>query len=174
MAAGVATVAGWMFLIYSLIPWLWGPYATAMGNAGPLLFTRGGYIAISFGPIIALILPLAASRTKKQWIAIQAGTAAIVASLFLGYGLYLHTIVGMQGTEPSIDFYAREVGIKKVPDHVKRAFELSAQLYDAGETPWLPRAWLRVDWPAKTEVMTDRWPEGFNSISPSAVSSAVE
>lgn len=150
--ATVVSFCAWeIFTLTTAIPWLWGPYALAMGDAGPLFLTRGGaLIIIGAGPFLAIALPIVASKNKLQWACLQLATAGFIATGFILYGYYLHSVVAWQGVENSIEYLAAEVGLNSpddVPDHLKMAFQLSADLHDRGAATWIPGGWRNVTWP---------------------------
>ncbi|KVP65596.1 hypothetical protein WJ96_04310 [Burkholderia ubonensis] len=153
LVAGVIALCGWMYLALSvLMPALWGPYAFAFSEAGPLVLSRGGMISAFFVfPAMAVIYPLRYGKSIVKWAAVQACTALLAGAALLGYGYYLHNIIHLQGVDASLDFLAMEVGFNNaaaVPAHVKEAFILSDKLASGGKQTWLPGAWKSVDWPA--------------------------
>lgn len=153
LIAGVIFLLGWLHLSFTVfVPALWGPYAFAFADAGPLVISRVGMMLVFvILPPWAIIYSFLHGRTLLHWAIIQLGTAIIACSALLGYGFYLHNIVNLQGLDASLDFFAMEVGFDsaaKVPANVKDAFVLSDKLASKGEAPWLPGAWKSVDWPA--------------------------
>lgn len=144
---GIAGILGSIFLL----PTIWGPYAFAFADAGPVALSRGGLIfAMIALPLWAILFPLRIAKSKRQWAFLQLGTLVVAAAGFLGYGAYLHNIVHMQGLNASLEFFAEETGYKSVeaiPPQLKQAMTLSDKLSAEDKTPWLPGAWKRVEWP---------------------------
>lgn len=147
LIVGSAGILGSIFLL----PTLWGPYAFAFADAGPVALSRGGFIfAMIALPVWAILLPLRLAKSKRQWALMQLGTLVVAAAGFLGYGAYLHSIVHLQGLTASLEFFAEETGYKNVeaiPPQLKQAMTLSDKLSAEDKAPWLPGGWKRVEWP---------------------------
>jgi hypothetical protein len=147
LIVGSAGILGSIFLL----PTLWGPYAFAFADAGPVALSRGGLIfAMIALPVWAILLPLRLAKSKRQWALMQLGTLVVAAAGFLSYGAYLHSIVHLQGLTASLEFFAEETGYKNVeaiPPQLKQAMTLSDKLSAEDKAPWLPGGWKRVEWP---------------------------
>ncbi|KWA83934.1 hypothetical protein WL29_21445 [Burkholderia ubonensis] len=153
LIAAAIVLVGWLHLSFSFIaPALWGPYAFAFADAGPLVLSRGGFLlAFSVFPAWAVFFPLWHAKNILQWLAFQLAAAWIAVMVVVCYGFYIHNIVNLQGVDASLEFFASEVGFENaaaVPANVKAAFVLSDKLARNGESPWLPGVWKSVDWPA--------------------------
>ena len=149
---GVLLTLVWLAIAYTLVPMLWGQYATVFADAGPLLLSRGGFF-MTFGvlPFLVLVLPAAYAANQPPCRAEQLAGVVIVGASILGYGAYLHNIVHIRGVDASLAHIAAEVGFENaeaVPAHIRRALELSDRLATENTEPWLPFAWRRVEWPA--------------------------
>lgn len=145
-------LAGWLHVAMTVIlPALWGPYAFAFLDAGPLMASRGGTMFVFVAlPFIALTVPLARARSLAHWAVLQVGALVLTAAALLAQGQYIHSVVNLQGVPASLEALAAEVGFKSadaVPEHIKEAFKLSDQLAKDGKSPWLPGAWKAVAWP---------------------------
>lgn len=152
IGVGLIAVGGWSyFAVTWLFPELWGPYAKALAHAGPVAFSRGGFLLALGMPVMALWMPLINSERFIEWFAKQIVCLILVGGAWLSYGYYLHHLVHFQGLEPSTELLAAEVGFENsaaVPAHIKEAFSLSEKLANEGKAPWLPGAWKVVSWPA--------------------------
>lgn len=149
---GLALLMAWtgVALLYGYTA-LWGPYAHALSDAGPLFLSRlGGMLVFMICPLMALVVPLVHASSFRGWLGWQAYMLIPCVLMVLGHGYYLHHIVAWQGVDNSLNFLAGEVGFESaeaVPAHIKEAFVLSAKLAEEGKAPWLPGQWKEVAWP---------------------------
>lgn len=147
----LAMLAWTGFALLVLMPLLYGPYAMAFADAGPLFIGRlGGMISFMVMPILCLSIPLAVATSVWRWLVAQTLALICGALCLASYGYYLHHIVALQGVEASLEYLAAEVGFQSaaaVPQHIKDAFALSARLVEQDAAPWQPGAWRAITWP---------------------------
>lgn len=145
-------VLGWGYVSRTvLFPALWGPYALAFSDSGPLLLScAGSAFTLSIAPLMALLLPVLRAKSFMAWAGYQLVCAALAASCMYAHGYYVHSVVHIQGVEASLRILAEEEGLdspEQLPAHIRAAFQLSDRLAQAGTPPWRPGQWKTVAWP---------------------------